>query len=325
MRQVNNYIFLLIGLLAITSAITHAGASLEDGIAFFEAGRYSQAEEVFQELIQKQPDDTQAILYLGRVFYERKEYDSAIDQFEETVAINDETSDHHFWLGAVYGRKAQKASIFKRIGLAKKTKRGFLRAIELNPDHVRAREALVRFYLQAPGIVGGSKKKAYLEAEEIKKRDSLWAHKAYARIYKDEEEFTRAEGEYLAAIEEDPADPDFRYLLNDLYYMTEEYGKASQLLEKMLIELPDEVSVLFEIGRLGAASGENLVRAEECLEDYLKSETVESDPAFDRAHYYLGQIYQKGGKIDQAKAEYQQVLKLNPKHKQAKKALKRID
>jgi tetratricopeptide (TPR) repeat protein len=297
---------------------------LNTGIQLFEEGRWGDAEGVFKEILESEPTNTTAIQHIGRIYYWRKDHDTALEWLQKAVELEEDNADHHFWLAAAYGRKAQKAGPFTKIGLAKKTKRNFLRAIELNPDHVRARDGLVRFYLQAPGIVGGSDKQAYVELEEIKKRDSVWAHRSYARIHEHEKNYEAAEKEHLAAIEEDPDNTDLYFDLDDFYLKIEDYEGSFRIMEKQLKTQPAELEALYNIGKTGAISGTNLDRAVECLTAYLESDIVESDPPLYKAHYQLGRIYQQRGELEPAASEYEQALALNSNCKEAKKALKKL-
>lgn len=297
---------------------------LNTGIQLFEEGRWGDAEVIFKEILEGDPRNATAHQYIGRIYYWRKDYNTALEWLFKAVKLEEGNADHHFWLAAAYGRKAQKAGAFKKIGLAKHTKREFLRAIELNPDHVRARDGLVRFYLQAPGIVGGSDKHAYVEAEEIKKRDSLWAHRAYARIYEHEKIYEAAEQEHLAAIEEEPNNVDLYFDLDDLYLKIEDYEGSFKIMERLLADHPDELEALYNIGKTGAISGTNLERSEACLTAYLESDIVERDPPLYKAHYHLGGIYEQQGQEDRAVSEYEEALRLNPNCKEAKKALKKL-
>ena len=299
--------------------------SLQTGIKLFEEGKYSQAEEILRSIVDQEPQNASAYFYLGRIYYERKDYSPAIKRLEKATELEDNNADHHFWLAAACGRKAQNTSIFKKPGLAKRTKYEFERAIELNPDHVRAREGFVRFLVKAPGVMGGSNEEAYLQAEEIKKRDPIWAHKAYARIYMDEENYEKASQEYYAAIEEDPTDPELYYLLKDLYVESENSEKAFSTLEELLVKFPEEMEAYYDIGAIGAAQGFNLDRGIQCLNRYLQAEPAEDRPSPSWAHYQLGMIYEHTDKLDSARVHYESALALDSNNKEAKKALKKLE
>ena len=48
------------------------------------------------------------------------------------------------------------------------------------------------------------------------------------------------------------------------------------------------------------------------------------EPGLHRAHFWLGQIYEKTGRKAEAKASYATSLKLNPDQKDVTEALKRV-
>ncbi len=72
------------------------------------------------------------------------------------MALADNRADYHFTLGRAYGAIAQNGSIFTGMKYAGKVKSEFVRAVELEPDNVIYRTGLMRYYIQAPSIAGGS-------------------------------------------------------------------------------------------------------------------------------------------------------------------------
>ena len=59
--------------------------------------------------------------------------------------------------------------MFRQIGLARRFRSETEMVLKLDPTHVEARFGIMVHYFKAPGIIGGDRKKAYLEAEEIGK------------------------------------------------------------------------------------------------------------------------------------------------------------
>jgi tetratricopeptide (TPR) repeat protein len=96
----------------------------------------------------------------GIAFFKKEHYSTAKDIFEKLVALEPQNSNFHHWLGKCYGRIAETASWLKAISLAKKTRKEFEMAVELDEKNFDALEDLIQYYLEAPGFLGGSKKKA---------------------------------------------------------------------------------------------------------------------------------------------------------------------
>jgi tetratricopeptide (TPR) repeat protein len=96
----------------------------------------------------------------GRERYATGDYVGAVRAFERLVAASPLNSDYFLWLGRAYGRSAQEASWFRALGLAKKTRRSFEKAVELNQDNTQALLALFEYYATAPRFLGGSASKA---------------------------------------------------------------------------------------------------------------------------------------------------------------------
>jgi Flp pilus assembly protein TadD len=71
-------------------------------------------------------------------------------------------------------------------------------------------------------------------------------------------------------------------------------------------------------------SKQDLDRSEAAFRQYLERETKEDEPTPANAHWRLGMIYEMRRDKGMARAEYEAALALEPDHKQAKKALRKI-
>src|SRR5258706_15594133 len=162
----------------------------------------------------------------GRAAMTRNDADAAATLFEKAVAQNPKSAEAHYLLGTAYGSQAQKASIFGQAALAGKTKDEFEKAVALDPNLLDARMGLIQYYAMAPGIVGGSYEKAFAQAEEIKKRDPLMAHRAAAFIYTQQKKTAEARNEYLAEVRESPKS-DRAHIDLGVSYIVEKNFKAA--------------------------------------------------------------------------------------------------
>jgi tetratricopeptide (TPR) repeat protein len=313
-----------IAALLLTPAVHAASDALAPGIQLYEGRRYEEAKKFFEPYVAKNPRDAEAAFYLGRTWLALGKSEPAAEWLEKATALAPRRSDFFLWLGRAYGRAAVEASVFRQPGLAKKTKAAWEKAVALDPNSLDARDSLIQFYLQAPGVMGGGVDKAREQAAEIRKRDAVRGHIASANIALDQKDPAGAERELKAAIQEAPAEPRPRLSLALLYQEQEKWPAAFDTLEALLKTAPDNYDALYQVGRAAALSGQRLERAEECLKRYLGHTPGPQSAPLANAHFRLGQVYEKKGNKAQARAEYQAALKLDPRLEDAKKALAKL-
>ena len=261
----------------------------------------------------------------GRAAMEKGEFEKASAVLEKAVAATPKNADAHYLLGGAYGRQAQGAGILKQASLARKAKAALERAVELDPNHVEAREALVDYYTIAPGIMGGSNEKAREQAAEIKKRDVLRGHRAYSRIYLRDEKPELARKEMIDAVREQPNNHRAHQSLG-LFYLTvdKNYPAALHEFETTLKLQPDYMPAFLRIGQHAAMTGINPARGEAYIKKYLAYKPTDEEPPLALAWYALGMLYEKQGRKSDAKQSFTNALKLAPHDKGIKEALKRV-
>ena len=294
------------------------------GIRLFDAGKYKEAKTVFEPAFRTNARDAAAAFYLGRIAMEERRNDRAAEYFETATRLDPKNSGYFLWLGRAYGREAQDANVLRQPGLAKKTKAAWERAIELDPENLDARSDLIQYYVQAPGLLGGSITKALEQAEEIRKRNALRGYLELGALYERQKKLADAEKAYLGAASEKSDRHVGEYRLGVFYQNTGAYDKAFELFESMITANPSEVGALFQIGKTGALSGQRLERAAEALEAYLQTTPGRNDPSLAAAHWRLGMVHEKRQDPLRAKTEYMQALRLDPTFKPATESLKKL-
>jgi tetratricopeptide (TPR) repeat protein len=241
-----------------------------------------------------------------------------------SVALEESNAEYHLWLGRAYGSAAMRASVLKQPALARKVKKEFERASQLDPDNLEARFGLIEYYSRAPGVMGGSRKKAEEQAREIRKRSVLEGYRAFGRLAEHGKDFDQAFREYGRAAAEFPDQAGPSYWIGALHARNKEYAKAFDVYEKLLEKDPRPMAACYEIGRVAVLSGQRLERGEECLKLYLQHDPLPDEPTLASAHYRLGLLYEKKGSRDLARREYSAALALEPSHPEAREALKKI-
>ncbi len=146
-----------------------------------------EARQFFEALHQQQPTNTSAPFYLGRIAYAEENYEQAIPWFKEAVDGEQCNADYHVWLGRAYGRHVEQMSMFRKlrnVSLVRNVRTHFEKAVGCDPTHLAAHWDLMRYYMEAPGFVGGSRKKAEEQAAIITRLDPAEGQKARQFIAK---------------------------------------------------------------------------------------------------------------------------------------------
>lgn len=310
--------------LPLPLAAQGAAASLrQQGAAQFEGRRYDEARATFESVARSDPDDAQAAYYLGRIALVDGNGEEGAHWLERAVKRDERRPQYHYWLGRAYSREALRSGRFKQMQLAGHIREEFETAVRLDPDYIDARFALLQYYLVAPGLFGGSTDKAARQAEEIARRNPFLGHVAAGAVAEKRKDVAGAEREYQTAVSAYPDSTFGSYALVGLYERTKQWDKAFDVLDK-LAGRPDAAAVNYYVGRIAAISGERLDRGAQALSAYVKRQPGDGDPSLASAHYRLGMIYEKQGKRDLARAEYERTLAMDPGQNEAKEALKRV-
>jgi tetratricopeptide (TPR) repeat protein len=305
-------------------SLVAAGPKTEQGIQLYEAGRLGDARVSLEAAVREDPKDARGASYLGRIYLAAGDPDRAVEWLGRSVALEPGGAEYHLWLGRAYGHQAMQASVLKQPGLARKVRKEFEEASRLDPDNLEARFGLIEFYLRAPGILGGSPKKADEQAEEIRRRDALEGYRALGRIAEHRKESGLALAQYEAAAREFPEKAEPFYWIGALLIRRGDYAKAFEAYERVLEKNPSEMKARYQIGLLASLSGQRIERGRECLTLYLQHDPTPDEPSLASAHYRLGLLYQKMGDRNEARREYSAALDLEPSLPDAREALKKV-
>jgi tetratricopeptide (TPR) repeat protein len=260
----------------------------------------------------------------GREALAKGQLDQAVTLFEKAVAANPKQSNYHFWLGNAYGSQAVKANMVSQVSLAKKTLAEFEKAVQLDPNNIEARFGLIDYYMRAPSFMGGGQDKALAQAAEVKKRESLAGHRAYARIYMRQEKKDAANKELVEAVREQPTSAKAHFFLGNFLLNEKQYPAAIHEYEQAVKLDSTFMPPWLRLGQAIAQGGTNFARGEEVIRKYLTYKPNFDEPQHLAAWYWLGQIYEKQGKRDAARAAYANAAKLAPGEKEIAAALKRV-
>jgi tetratricopeptide (TPR) repeat protein len=301
-------------------AAADASSQIQAAQRQFNAGNYSGAIATLQTAVSQNPNSAEAYYWLGRSYYEIRDYDSAITAAEKSVAIDDKNSVYHQWLGTIYGGKADRDRSFS---YARKVKKEFEEAVELNPSNIAARRDLEDYDLQAPWVVGGSKDQAREQAEAITKLDPVEGHVAQAIYDLDaQKKADMAEKEYREVLAAKPKKIEPYMEVIAFFQKQNKPADMQEAIAAAALVSPNDARLAYSRGVALVISNTNLADAEKDLKSYLASTPDRSDwPSHAAARRWLGRLYESQGKRGEAAEQYRAALQLDPDDKDAKTRL----
>ena len=286
-------------------------------------GRADEARRVLDATVQRSPDDAQAYNLLCRLYFQLELWDHALRMAEKSVALEPGNSDYHLWLGRAAGRKAENSNPFTAWALARRVRAEFERAVALDGNNVSARSDLAEYYVEAPGFLGGDKKKAREQADAVAPHDAALASYIYARV-EEKQGNSHAEQQYKKALAE--SGNSARYWIELAYF----YRRAGRLQEmesaiQQALGAPRQGAVPeYDGAYLFLRTGRGYPTAVQMLRKYLNGNGVEEDGPTFRAHYMLGQLLERQGDRKNAVDEYRAAVSLASEYRPARDALARV-
>jgi len=261
---------------------------------YFKQEKFSKAKPIFEKHLMQNPNDRKTKEYLGDIAAYGKNWDIAISYYESLVKNEDTNANYHFKYGGALGMKALSISRLRAVTYIGDIKHHLERAATLDSKHIETRWALVEFYIQLPGIVGGSEKKAIAYAEElgaISKVDGYLAN-GYIAEYTDRPK--DAERFYKKAIEVGGSPHTYEKLSN--LYEKNNQPKEAILTNSEALKKHKRNQLNYQIGKISAQYNLEPEYGIECLSQYLANYSIKDGVPKDWAYFRLAQIYKNLGK-----------------------------
>jgi hypothetical protein len=334
--------------------------SASDAEALIQAGHYKRARAILAPQLAAHPDDAKACYLLAEVKASFQDFDGALPLAQHAVDLDGKNSDYHLKLGQIYGEMAARASMFTAGSLALKFRKEVETAIELNPKNLDALDSLMLFKFQAPGLMGGSKDEARTLAERITQLNPSEGYLSQSELAELEKNPAQMEADYLKAVQADPKSyralaalarfyshaPHAKYdesaqhaqdaveldsqraeaysIRARVFALQQRWGDLDRTLATAEKNVPDDLRPYLEAARASLETEKDFPRAEGYAKKYLSQEAEGDEPDHAAAHRLLGLIFEKEGRIADARAEIQTALQLRPNFKAAKDDLKRL-
>jgi tetratricopeptide (TPR) repeat protein len=280
---------LLLSLTLCTGLLVSARADLARANALVDQQRYAEAQALYEAHVDAHPDDATALMHLGRLARMRQDLSKAVEYLEKAVTLQPDEPAIQYEYGAAASLHADTLGMsFRAASVARRGRAGLEKAVELAPDNLRYRLALLEFYSTAPSIVGGGMTKAYEQAEAIRRFDPVQGALAAGGLALREKRPKQALIEFKQA----------------------------------LSHAPDHAMALFRLGEAAAVAGEDTAAGVEALEKALSQEDASLPRA--RAWWRLGQLRAQAGDVSKARESYQAALKIDPMNREIAADLARL-
>ena len=357
--RLKSLLYFAIGLLISIRAFAADGPDPE---TLIEQQHYKQARRILEQRLSQNPKDLRATELLGKINLEGKQNDTVIKMMQPVLAQNPNNAEYHIILADAYGQKAgsESAGMFEKMRSGRTMKKEGDLALSLDPKNVDALQGMIEFHLQAPGIVGGDKKKAEEYADRLVAIDPVKGNFKKAEIATQQKREDQVEVFYQKALAANPKSYDALVQLGAFYVgekhrnydrsdkylrealqidpgrsgayavltqslvLREKWSELDQLLAQAEKACPEDFSYYYQAARVLLNTGKDNARAERYFRKYLTQEPEVGRPSWAHAHWRLGLVLEKQGKKDQARQEIETALKLNPELKAAEKDLKRV-
>ncbi len=290
------------------------------GIRLLNERKFAEAETFFSSAIRKNKKDPEAWYYLSLVHLRQQKLDDAEDAIEQALDLDNRSAKYHVAYGQILGLKAREANVISQGFLAPKVKNAFLRAVELDPANIEARQALFNYYIIAPGIMGGSEEKAHEQASKIVALDPLRGNLLLASYFMRVKNDTLQSERYIdRAIAADPTAGAGYKQKGYLQMNRKKFDDAAKQMQKYIDcepANPDAYDSYADVLK-------EEKKFDQAIEKYLKALTIEK--TFSPSIFGLAECYELKGEKQKAKETYQWYVTIEPQGRRSAAAKKKIN
>jgi hypothetical protein len=186
-------------------------------MVYVTAENWPALEREAKQRLAADPMDSAALHALGRLSIDRDVGSDelrqlVVDQAQSCIAAHPNEALCQLAYGQVLGNLLNEMGGLGALGAVSKVQQAFEAAVAAAPADYDARESLVTFYLRAPGIVGGSMRRARKNADDYVRQDPERARLLYALIALQDDDPAKAE-HYMTGLPDQSEDEDLNRLI----------------------------------------------------------------------------------------------------------------
>ncbi len=301
----------LLAVLALAAACGAQAQTFKDPAleALYTAEKTDELQRVSAARVSARADDAQAVLGVALAALERDDAPArlaAIQRAEACIDKQPKAAPCHYALGATMGVQAMSEGMFKMARSLGTVKDALTQAHALEPEWYAARSALIEFYLEAPGMMGGSASKAAELARGAARPGQVKALEGRVALH--DKKFDVA----LQAWQSLPAGTEAA-VLSDVRTWTVQAGmglvnggqaaKAQPHFERLTREQADTAGPFYGLARARGEQGAH----EDALKFYEQAQKLKGAGQWPLL-YRIGMSLQQLGRKDDAKASFRKYV-----------------
>lgn len=282
--------------------------------------------------------------YIMAVMYDDLgDIDKAVQEYKKALKVDRKNSVIHLNLAVAYMKKNNLEKAVDELRVV----------IEFDPEAVEPHAIMALLYsLQNKSEDSNGEYEIALKNASKLQPKNIDIYKNLGSLYLQQQKLSAAEGMYKLILEISPKDASARFFLADIYDQSGDKNKAEEELKKALELKPDYHEALNYLGYLYVEENKNLDSAETMIKKaleiqpdngayidslgwlYFKEGKIDeaiklltragsllADPV---VYDHLGDAYFKAGDMANAKINWQNSLKLDPKQEKVTKKLQKI-
>lgn len=311
---------------------TTTAVTLQTGLAHQQAGRLAEAEQVYRQILQQQPNYADALNLLGALLYQQGRFDEAVAFFQRVLTLQPDNPNAFNSVGvALKGQGQVEAAIDY-----------YRQALALQPEHAEVQNNLGNALKEMGDLKGAIA--AYEQALAIKPNYPE-AHHNLGVILKDQGQLEDAIAHYQAAILQRPNYAEVHHSMGVALHRQGKLQEAIAYHQQAIALKPNYPDAFNSLGNVlqqqsefeaairqhqqaialkpdyaeahqGLANAlQQVQRFEEAMTHYHKA--LELRPHYPEAYNNLGNVFQEQGDTDAAIAHYQRALELRPQFAEA--------
>ena len=266
---------------------------LQSALQHHQAGRLEQAAQLYQQILQRQPEHADATHLSGVLAYQRRQYAQAVALISHAISVHPERAVYHLNL----------ANALQAQGKGDAAKESYLNAIALDPDLYEAHFNLGNARL-ASGAVDAAIE-SYRRAALIRV-DLPELHNNLGNALLAQHRLDEAIASFNQALQRKP---DYAEAYNNLGNALQEQGalEAAVACFRQAIRLrPDYAEAYYNLGNTLEAADQ----ANAAVAAYRQALAIR--PNYAEAYYNLGIVLQAHAAFDEAIQCYRQAIALQP-------------